>query len=504
MSINKKLTSASGIPYYNNEDTLSAGSRGPLLLQDFILHEKMAHFNRERIPERVVHAKGSGAYGTFTVTHDITKYTRAKVFNTPGKQTKVFLRFSTVGGEKGSADTERDPRGFALKFYTEDGNWDLVGNNTPIFFIKDPKKFGDFIHTQKRDPYTNCKSATMMWDFWSLNPESLHQVMFLMSDRGTPYSYRFMHGFGSHTFSFINDKNEKVWVKFHFKSAQGIKNFTNDEAVKMKGEDPDFAQRDLVQAIDNGDYPRWNLKVQIMTEEQAKSHKWNPFDLTKTWSQKDFPLIDVGVLELNENPQNYFADVEQAAFAPAHVVDGISYSPDKMLQGRILSYPDAHRYRLGGNYEQIPVNKCPFAINNYQRDGLMRVDGNGGKSPNYFPNSFDNIKPDESYKQPALTLDTLVADWYDRNAEGENDHYTQPGIFWREVLNEQDKKNLVSNIVGAMKGIDGPKKGDIINRQLCHFFRADIGLGIAIAQALGVDMNTLQQHMPAKQQAVTA
>ena len=504
MSDQKKLTTASGIPYYYHEDTQSVGQRGPLLLQDFILHEKMAHFNRERIPERVVHAKGSGAYGTFTVTNDITNYTRAKLFNQVGKKTRVFLRFSTVGGEKGSADTERDPRGFAVKFYTEDGNWDLVGNNTPIFFIKDPKKFSDFIHTQKRDPYTNCKSPTMMWDFWSFNPESLHQVMFLMSDRGTPYSYRHMHGFGSHTFSLINDKNERVWVKFHFKSLQGIKNFSSAEATRMKGEDPDWAQRDLVTAIDNGDFPRWALKVQIMSEEQAKTFRWNPFDLTKVWPHKEFPLVDVGVLELNENPKNYFAEVEQAAFAPAHVVDGIGYSPDKMLQGRILSYPDAHRYRLGVNYEQIPVNKCPFAVNNYERDGFMRVDGNGGNQPNYFPNSFDNISPDPSYKQPAQVLDSNVADWYDRNAEGENDHYTQPGIFYRTVLNEQEKKNLVNNIAGAMKGIEGPRKNDIINRQLCHFFRADIGLGAAIVQALGLDLASLQAFMPTpKQELVT-
>ncbi len=496
MSEQKKLTTASGIPYYNNEDTMSVGARGPLLLQDFILHEKMAHFNRERIPERVVHAKGSGAFGTFTVTNDISKYTRAKVFNAVGKQTRVFTRFSTVGGEKGSADTERDPRGFAVKFYTEDGNWDLVGNNTPIFFIKDPKKFGDFIHTQKRDPYTNCKSPTMMWDFWSLNPESLHQVMFLMSDRGTPYGYRHMHGFGSHTFSFINDNNERHWVKFHFVCLQGIKNFSSDEATHMKGQDPDFAQRDLVEAIDKKDFPKWSLNVQIMTEEQAKTYKWNPFDLTKTWSHKDFPLIEVGIMELNENPKNYFASVEQAAFAPAHVPDGISYSPDKMLQGRLLSYPDAHRYRLGGNYEQIPVNKCPFAINNYERDGLMRVDDNGGSNPNYFPNSFDDIKPDESAKQPSWTLDTNVADWYDRNAEGENDHYTQPGIFYREVLDDEAKQNLVNNIAGAMSGISGEKKDIIVVRQLCHFFRADIGFGMAVAQALQLDMATLQQQMP--------
>ncbi|MBI3137263.1 MAG: catalase [Sphingobacteriales bacterium] len=503
MSEKKKLTSASGIPYYEHENSMSAGPRGPLLLQDFILHEKMAHFNRERIPERVVHAKGSGAYGTFTVTHDITKYTRAKLFSQIGKQTKAFLRFSTVGGEKGSADTERDPRGFAMKFYTEDGNWDLVGNNTPVFFIKDPKKFSDFIHTQKRDPYTNCKSATMMWDFWSLNPESLHQVLFLMSDRGTPYSYRHMNGYGSHTFSFINAGNERHWVKFHFKTAQGIKNFTNDEAVKMKGEDPDWAQRDLVHAIDNGDFPKWMVKVQLMTEEQARAYQWNPFDLTKVWSHKDFPLLDVGMLELNENPQNYFAEVEQAAFAPAHVVDGISYSPDKMLQGRILSYPDAHRYRLGANYEQIPVNRCPFAVSNYERDGKMRVDGNNGKATNYYPNSFDAIKPDEDYKQPALTLDSPLADWYDRNGEGENDHYTQPGIFYREVLSDYDRKNLVSNIVGAMKGIDGPKKGEITNRQLCHFFRADIGLGMAIATGLGVNPEEAMPKQHSKEKLET-
>lgn len=484
---NKKLTTASGSPYFNNEDTQSVGVRGPLLLQDYILHEKMAHFNRERIPERVVHAKGSGAFGTFTVTNDITKYTKALLFNEIGKKTKVFLRFSTVGGEKGSADTERDPRGFAIKFYTEDGNWDLVGNNTPIFFIKDPKKFSDFIHTQKRDPYTNCKSATMMWDFWSHTPASLHQILFLFSDRGTPFGYRHMNGYGSHTFSFINSDNKRHWVKFHFKTAQGIKNFSDAAAAQMKSVDPDFSQRDLVEAIDRGDFPKWNFKIQIMTEDEAKTYKYNPFDLTKVWSHKDFPLIDVGVLELNENPKNYFATVEQSAFAPAHVVDGISYSPDKMLQGRLLSYPDAHRHRLGGNYEQIPVNKCPYMVNNYERDGLMRVDENGGSNPNYFPNSFDNIKPDPAYKQPSWELDSNIADWYDRNGEGENDHFSQPGDFYRNVLDEQGKKNLVSNLVGTLKNVQGEKKSEIINRQLCHFFRADIGLGMAIAQGLGIN-----------------
>jgi catalase len=485
----KKLTTASGIPYYENENSMSVGPRGPLLLQDFILHEKMAHFNRERIPERVVHAKGTGAFGTFTVTHDITKYTKAKLFSKVGNACKILIRFSTVGGEKGSADTERDPRGFALKFYTEDGNWDLVGNNTPVFFVKDPKKFSDFIHTQKRDPKTNLKSPTMMWDFWSLNPESLHQVLILMSDRGTPYSYRHMHGFGSHTFSMINKENESVWVKFHFITQTGIKNFTGAEANEMRGVDPDHAQRDLVEAIERKEFPKWDMKIQVMTPEQAKAFQFNPFDLTKIWPHADFPMIDVGSFELNEVPKNYFAQVEQAAFAPAHVVDGISYSPDKMLQGRLLSYPDAHRYRLGANYEQIPVNKCPYMTNNYERDGLMRVDGNGEDSPNYFPNSFDDIEADASYKEPAMNLESHIADWYDRNSPGENDHYTQPGILYRKVMNDEEKRNTVSNIVGAMSGISGEKKADIINRQLCHWFRADIGLGMAIAKGLGISVD---------------
>ena len=487
----KKLTTASGKPYVENENTMTAGPRGPVLLQDFILHEKMAHFNRERIPERVVHAKGSGAFGTFTVTHDITKYTKAKIFSAVGKQTKLLIRFSTVGGEKGSADTERDPRGFALKFYTEDGNWDLVGNNTPVFFIKDAKKFSDFIHTQKRDPRTNCKSATMVWDFFSLNPETLHQVLILMSDRGTPYGYRHMHGFGSHTFSMINAVNERVWVKFHFKTAQGIKNFEDAAAVAMKGVDPDFAQRDLVEAIDRQDFPKWNLKIQVMTEEQATSFRFNPFDITKIWPHAEFPLMDVGVMELNQIPRNFFAEVEQSAFAPAHIVDGIGYSPDKMLQGRLLSYPDAHRHRLGSNFEQIPVNRCPYAVNNYQRDGAMAVNGNGEDSPNYFPNSFDDIVIDESYKEPAMPLEGLVADWFDRNGEGENDHYTQPGWLFNKAMNDYDRHNLISNIVGSMSGISGPKKNIIINRQLCHFFRADVKLGMVVAKGLGVNIEAV-------------
>jgi catalase len=484
----RKLTSASGIPYVEHENTLTVGPRGPVLLQDFTYHEKMAHFNRERIPERVVHAKGTGAFGTFTVTNDITKFTRAKLFGKVGNKCRVLARFSTVGGEKGSADSERDPRGFAIKFYTEDGNWDLVGNNTPIFFIKDPKKFDDFIHTQKRDPKTNLKSPTMIWDYWSLNPESLHQVLILMSDRGTPYSHRYMNGYGSHTFSMINKNNESAWVKFHFKTLQGIKNFNLRDAEEMRGKDPDHAQRDLMEAIENKNYPKWALKIQVMTDEQAKKFSWNPFDLTKIWPHKDYPLIDVGIMELNESPKNYFAEIEQAAFEPANVIDGIGFSPDKMLQGRILSYPDAHRYRLGVNYYQIPVNKPINSVNNYQRDGFMRVDGNSGSEPNYYPNSFDDIYADENYKQPPIALDSAVADWYDRNAPGDDDHYTQPGWLFNKVMSAQDKKNLINNIVASMKGITGPKREEIINRQISHFSRADTNLGLGVAKGLGVEI----------------
>ncbi|BDS09599.1 catalase [Aureispira anguillae] len=491
MSDKKKITTSSGCPVNHYEDSQSVGPQGPLLLQDFFLHEKLAHFNRERIPERIVHAKGSGAYGTFTVTHDISQYTRAKLFNEIGKQCKVFARFSTVGGEKGSADTERDPRGFAVKFYTEGGNWDLVGNNTPVFFIKDPKKFPDFIHTQKRDPKSNCKSPTMMWDYWSLNPESLHQVLILMSDRGTPKGYRFMNGYGSHTFSLVNKEGERVYVKFHYKSMQGIQNFSDAEATKMKGIDADYAQRDLVEAIERGDFPKYALKIQVMTMDQVKTFKWNPFDLTKVWPHADFPLIDVGVIELNEIPENYFQDVEQSAFAPANLVDGIGFSPDKMLQGRILAYPDAHRYRVGVNYESLPVNKCPYAVNNYHRDGAMRADGNGGGSPNYYPNSFDNLEEDTAAKGESYTLASNVVGYFDRNAN-DDDHYSQPGALFEQVMTPEQQQNTIQNIVGAMSGISGAKKDEIINRQLCHWFRASPKLGMGIAQGLGVDLSQFQ------------
>lgn len=483
----KRLTTASGRPFVEVEDSLTVGRRGPVLLEDYVLHEKMAHFNRERIPERVVHAKGSGAFGTFTVTHDITKYTKAKVFSEVGKKTDMLARFSTVGGEKGSADTERDPRGFALKFYSEDGNWDLVGNNTPVFFIKDAKKFSDFIHTQKRHPFTNMPSATMKWDFWSLNPESLHQVIILMSDRGTPYGHRHMNGYGSHTYSMINANDERFYVKFHFKTDQGIKNFTDEEAEKMRGKNPDFSQQDLLEHIENGDYPSWTLKIQVMPETEAKDYEWNPFDLTKVWPHKDYPLMEVGKMELNKNADNYFAQIEQSAFNPSNIIDGIGFSPDKMLQGRILSYPDAHRYRLGVNYEQIPVNRCPFAVHNYQRDGAMRVDGNQGRAENYYPNSFDDIEVDQNYKlKPPAIVDDEAA-WYDRNAPegGDDDHYTQPGNLYR-IMDDKAKTDLVQNTVGEMSGIEGPKKDEITQRQLKHWSKADKELGQKIADGLGM------------------
>ncbi len=481
----KKLTLSNGAPYFEHQDSQTVGPRGPVLLQDFILQENLAHFVRERIPERSVHAHGSGAYGTFTVTHDISRYTKAKLFSAVGNSCRMFARFSTVGGEKGSADTARDPRGFALKFYTEDGNWDLVGNNTPVFFIKDAKKFPDFIHTQKRVPKTNLKSAAMMWDFWSLNPESLHQVLILMSDRGTPYGYRHMHGFGSHTFSMINDKNERVWVKFHFKTKQGIKNFTDEEAAKMAGENPDFAQEDLCNSIEEGNFPKWTMYIQVMTEEEARDFRWNPFDITKVWFQGDFPLIEVGEMELNEVPVNYFAHVEQSTFSPSNLINGISFSPDKMLQGRLFSYPDAHRYRVGVNAHLLEVNRCPFAVNNYQRDGFMADSNHYQDKPNYHPNSFDDIIPDASYKSFEYELDSAHVASYNRN-ENDDDHYTQPGLLYSKAMDSEQRQHLIINIVGSLNKIKGPKKDEIINRQLCHFFRANIELGMKVATQLNV------------------
>jgi catalase len=472
-----QLTTSAGIPVGDNQNALTAGPRGPLLVQDWQLFEKHAHFNRERIPERIVHAKGSAAYGTFTVTGDITKYTKAAIFATIGKKTECFLRFSTVAGERGAADAERDVRGFALKFYTEEGNWDLVGNNTPVFFIRDPYKFPDFIHTQKRDPKSNLRSNTAMWDFWSLSPESLHQVTILFSDRGLPRSFRHVNGYGSHTYSFISAKNERVWVKFHFKTMQGIQNMTGEEAARLIGVDRESHQRDLFETIGRGEFPRWNVKVQIMPEKDAERTKYNPFDLTKVWPHADYPLIDVGILELNRNPENYFAEVEQAAFSPANVVPGISHSPDKMLQFRIVSYADAHRYRLGVNYESLPVNRPHCAVNTYHRDGSMRYDDNAGGAVNYEPNSFDGPVEDSRFKEPPLSI-SGDADRY--NHRDGNDDYTQPGNLYR--LMPQDEKNRLHHaIAGAMTGV--PR--EIIERQLGHFAKADPAYAAGVKKALG-------------------
>src|SRR5713101_5833380 len=444
------LTTAAGIPVGDNQNSLTAGPRGPLLVQDWQLFEKHAHFNRERIPERVVHAKGSGAYGSLTITQDITRYSKAKLFSEVGKKTECFLRFSTVAGERGAADAERDVRGFAMKFYTEEGNWDLVGNNTPVFFVRDPYKFPDFIRTQKRDPKTNLRNPTAMWDFWSLSPESLHQVTILMSDRGLPKSYRHMHGFGSHTYSFINTNNQRFWVKFHFKTIQGIHNLTDGEAAKLVGNDRETHQRDLFEAIERKDFPKWKFCVQIMSEMDAEKTPYNPFDLTKVWPQKDYPLIEVGIMELNRNPDNYFADLEQSAFEPSNVVPGISVSPDKMLQFRIFAYADAHRYRLGStNYADLPVNKPRCPVHHYHRDGVMRFDGNYGGAVNYEPNSFGGPVEDPRFKEPLLKI-SGDADRYDHRVG--NDDYTQAGNLFR-LMSADQKTQLIGNIVSAMKTV---------------------------------------------------
>ncbi|WP_376843264.1 catalase [Bordetella pertussis] len=476
---NKTLTTAAGAPVADNNNTMTAGARGPALLQDVWFLEKLAHFDRERIPERVVHAKGSGAYGTFTVTHDISRYTRARIFAEVGKQTPLFLRFSTVAGERGAADAERDVRGFAIKFYTDEGNWDLVGNNTPVFFIRDPLKFPDFIHTQKRDPKTNLRNATAAWDFWSLNPESLHQVTILMSDRGLPQNYRQQHGFGSHTYSFVNDAGERFYVKFHFKSQQGIACYTDGEAAELVGRDRESAQRDLFQNIEQGQFPRWTLKVQVMPEAEAATYHINPFDLTKVWPHADYPLIEVGVLELNKNPENYFAEVEQAAFTPANVVPGIGFSPDKMLQGRLFSYGDTHRYRLGINHHQIPVNapRCPF--HSFHRDGMGRVDGNGGATLNYEPNSFGEWREAKHAAEPPLALDGQAADRWNHRVD--EDYYSQPGALFR-LMNDDQKQQLFGNIGRHMAGV--PE--EIQRRQLEHFRRADPAYAAGVAKALGL------------------
>jgi len=479
MSDEKKFTTAAGIPVPDNQTSLTAGQRGPALLQDHYLIEKLAHFNRERIPERVVHAKAAGAHGTLTITRDITRYTKAKLFSEVGKKTEMFGRFSTVAGEKGSADTVRDVRGFALKFYTEEGNWDLVGNNTPVFFIRDGIKFPDFIHTQKRHPQTNYKDDTAQWDFWSQVPESLHQVTILFSDRGIPEGIPYMNGYGSHTYSFINAQNERFWVKFHFKTRQGIKCMPEEVANRLAGQDPDFHTRQLFNDIEKSQFPRWTFYVQVMAETEAETYRWNPFDLTKVWPHADYPLIEVGTLELNRNPANYYAEVEQAAFSPANVVPGISFSPDKMLQARLFAYADAHRYRLGANYERLPIN-CPHAgVHNYMRDGAMRFDDNGGASPNYEPNSFGGPKEDPAFREPPLGI-SGNADHYEQK-RGVDDDTIQPGNLYR-LMPRAEQDRLVNAIARSLK--NAPKA--IQERMLPHFAKADPAYGAGIAKALGL------------------
>ncbi|MCT7504618.1 catalase [Aliarcobacter cryaerophilus] len=473
----KTMTTTGGNPIADNQNSLTASERGPVLLQDYQLIQKLAHQNRERIPERVVHAKGSGAFGVLEITEDISKYTKAKVLQ-KGEKTKLLLRFSTVAGERGAADAERDVRGFALKFYTKEGNWDLVGNNTPVFFVRDAYKFPDFIHTQKRDPQTNLRSNTAMWDFWSLSPESLHQVTILMSDRGLPKSYRNVNGYGSHTYSLINSKNERFWVKFHFKTLQGIETLTNKEAEAIVGKDRESNQRDLFENIEKGNFPKWSFEIQIMSEEEAKKCSFNPFDLTKVWPHGDYPMIKVGTMTLNENPKNYFQQVEQASFSPSNIVPGISYSPDKMLQARIFSYPDAQRYRVGTHYEMLPVNRPIVEVNTYNLDGSMNFDIKEPTKAFYEPNSFDGPVEDKSYLEPDLAVGN-IAKRYDHRVG--NDDFSQPRALFLLMSNSQ-KEQLFSNIKDAMAGV--PR--DIVDRQIALFEKVHPDYANGVKKALGI------------------
>lgn len=470
------LTTTAGNPLADNQNSMTAGPRGPVLMQDYQLIEKLAHQNRERIPERTVHAKGWGAFGTLTITNDITRYSKATLFSAVGKKTEMLARFSTVAGEMGAADAERDVRGFALKFYTEEGNWDLVGNNTPVFFIRDPYKFPDFIHTQKRHPRTNMRSPTAMWDFWSLSPESLHQVTILMSDRGLPTDVRHINGYGSHTYSFINAKKERFWVKFHFKTLQGHQHWTNAEAENIIAKTRESTQADLFGAIERGDYPRWRFCVQIMPETDADKTPYNPFDLTKVWPHGDYPLIEVGVMELNRNPDNYFAEIEQAAFSPSNIVPGIGFSPDKMLQARVFSYADAHRHRLGTHYEALPVNapKCP--VHHYHKDGAMRFFANNPNPDAYYePSSFGGPVERPDAAEPPLKI-SGAAERYDHRIG--NDDFAQPRALFK-LFDAGQKKRLFTNIAEAMAGVPGV----IVERQLKLFDKVhpDYGAGVRAA-----------------------
>jgi catalase len=482
----RTLTTNFGAPIDDDQNTVTAGSPGPALLQDIHLIEKLAHFDRERIPERVVHAKGAGAQGYFEVTHDVTRYTKAKFLSEVGKRTEVLVRFSTVGGEKGSADAARDPRGFAVKFYTEEGNYDLVGNNTPVFFIRDPLKFPDFIHTQKRHPATNLKDPDMFWDFLSLTPESIHQVTILFSDRGTPRSYRHMNGYSGHTFKWYNDKGEYYWVKIHFKTDQGIQNLTREEADRLAGEDPDHATRDLYQAIERGEYPSWTVSLQIMTPEQAAEYRFDPFDITKVLPHGDFPLVPAGRMVLNRNPENYFAEVEQSAFSPGNFVPGIAASPDKLLQGRLFSYHDTHRHRLGPNYHLIPVNRAKgVPVDNYQRDGAMRTDANAGGGPNYYPNTFGGPQPMPEAAEPPFEVSGMAAR---QPYTHPNDDFVQAGDLYRKVMTDQDRDHLIGNIVAHL----GNAQKHLQLRQTALFYKADPEYGRRVAEGLGLSTQEIE------------
>jgi len=484
------LTTAGGAPVPDNQNAMTAGPRGPMLLQDVWFLEKLAHFDREVIPERRMHAKGSGAFGTFTVTHDITAYTKASLFSAVGKKTDMFARFSIVAGERGAADAERDIRGFALKFYTEEGNWDLVGNNTPVFYLRDPLKFPDLNHAVKRDPHTNMRSKRNNWDFLTSLPEALHQLTIDMSDRGIPYSYRHMHGFGSHTFSLLNARNERSWVKFHFLTQQGIKTMTDAEAAELIGRDRESSQRDLFGAIETGDFPRWKMFIQVMPEQDAATYGHNPFDLTKVWFHGDYPLMEVGVVELNRNPENYFADVEQAAFNPASIVPGIGFSPDKMLQGRLFSYGDAQRYRLGVNHSSIAVNAPRCAVNAFHRDGQMRVDGNHGSTLGYEPNSYGEWQEQPGFAEPPLSIEGAADHW---NHRVDDDYYSQPGKLFR-LLAPEKQQLLFENTARAM----GDAPTEVKLRHIGNCLKADPAYGQGVAEALGIPVgDVLRQAEPA-------
>ena len=472
-----KLTTSFGAPVSDDDNTQTAGPSGPALLQDVWLLEKLAHFDREVIPERRMHAKGAGAFGTFTVTQDITAFTKASLFAEIGKQTPMFVRFSTVAGERGAADAERDIRGFAMKFYTEQGNWDLVGNNTPVFFIRDPLRFPDLNHAIKRDPRTGLRSADNNWDYWTLLPEALHQITVLMSDRGIPKSFRHMHGFGSHTYSFINAEQRRVWVKFTFRTEQGIANLTDAEAQELVGRDRESHLRDLFEAIETGDFPAWRAYVQIMPEAAAEASAFNPFDLTKVWPRGDYPLIEVGRMELNRNPDNVFADVEQAAFNPGNIVPGIGFSPDKMLQGRLFSYGDAQRYRLGVNHAAIPVNSPRCPVHSSHRDGQMRVDGNHGATTPYAPNSQGEWTAQPDFAEPPDRIGKGASGRWNHRVD--QDYFSQPGDLFRLMTPEQQQV-LFENTGRALRGV----RSDIQDRHIHHCAQADPSYGAGVAMAL--------------------